>query len=446
MTLPSQQYALLANDAYVDRAVGVRPAGARERIVLDGEAYRIAAHVDNKKTGYQGTVYIRESTGEVIVGHRGTEFDREPYRDGIRADGAMVVNRSNPQAEDAIALTRVAREIDRVQRERFPATPAMTVTGHSLGGALAQVSAHHFGLKGETFNAYGAHSLGFRIPEGGNAMVNHVMATDFVSAASGHYGQVKVYATQGDITRLHQGGYANGLADYLVRDMPVVVAGRSVDAHKMHNFLPVDASGKPGISVLSDPQASRRAADNSSMIADYRNDIRQIRAGVTVLSRSGLELLQDAWDDIRCPLPPGEPARREQSSHLRIDMQPHPGFGLYQEAERGVLQLDAQAGRTPDQGSRQLAGALAAEMYVAGGQRIDAVMLSGNASHAFAVQGNPADPAHLRATVEVASALAITLEQSSVRVADAAQQPQSVHMSEQLELERAAQPAGPRLA
>lgn len=446
MTLPSQQYALLANDAYVDRAVGVRPAGARERIVLDGEAYRIAAHVDNKKTGYQGTVYIRESTGEVIVGHRGTEFDREPYRDGIRADGAMVVNRSNPQAEDAIALTRVAREIDRVQRERFPGTPAMTVTGHSLGGALAQVSAHHFGLKGETFNAYGAHSLGYRIPEGGNAMVNHVMATDFVSAASGHYGQVKIYATQGDITRLHQGGYANGLADYLVRDMPVAVAAASIDAHKMHNFLAKDANGKPDISVLSDPQATRRAADNSSMIADYRKDIRQIRAGITVLSRSGLELLQDAWDDIRGPLPAGEPARREQSSNLRIDRPTHPGFGLYQGAERGVLQLDAQAGRTPDQGSRQLAGALAAEMFVAGGQRIDAVMLNGDASRAFALQGQPADPAHLRAAVEVVPALATPLEQSSARVSEVAQQRQAAQISEQQDLQRVAQQAGPRMA
>ena len=40
MTLPSQQYALLANDAYVDRAVGVRPAGARERIKNRGQSLR----------------------------------------------------------------------------------------------------------------------------------------------------------------------------------------------------------------------------------------------------------------------------------------------------------------------------------------------------------------------------------------------------------------------
>lgn len=446
MALSSQQYALVANDAYVDRAVGVRKPNEREDVVLGGERYLIAAHVDNKSTGYQGTVYIRESTGEVIVGHRGTEFDRELYRDGIRADGAMVVNRTNPQAADAIELTRLAREIDSEQRQDKPGVPSMTVTGHSLGGALAQVTAHHFGLKGETFNAYGARSLGFRIPEGGSAMVNHVMATDFVSAASGHYGQVKVYATQGDITRLHQGGYANGMADYLVRDMPVVVAGRSVDAHKMHNFLPVDANGRADVSVLADPQAAKRAADNSSMIADYRQDIRQIRAGVTVLSRSGLELLQDAWDDIRGPLPAGEPALREQSSNLRIDMQPHPGFPLYQGAERGVLQLDAQAGRTPDEGSRHLAGALAAEMFVAGGKRIDAVMLNGDASRAFAVQGNVGDPAHLRASVEVVPALATTLEQSSAKVADVAQQRHAEHMSQQQDLDRVTQQAGPRMA
>jgi putative lipase involved disintegration of autophagic bodies len=41
--------------------------------------------------------------------------------------------------------------------------PQVTVTGHSLGGALAQITSHHFNVKGETFNAYGAVSLSYRI-------------------------------------------------------------------------------------------------------------------------------------------------------------------------------------------------------------------------------------------------------------------------------------------
>ncbi|KLB48520.1 lipase, partial [Xanthomonas euvesicatoria] len=56
--------------------------------------------------------------------------------------------------------------------------PDVTVAGHSLGGNLAQVTAHHFGLKGQTFDAYGAVSLDRRIPEGGSDVINHVMAGD----------------------------------------------------------------------------------------------------------------------------------------------------------------------------------------------------------------------------------------------------------------------------
>ncbi|MCD0256633.1 hypothetical protein JWH11_00080, partial [Xanthomonas melonis] len=55
----------------------------------------------------------------------------------------------------------------------------------------------------------GAVSLGRRIPEGGNAVINHVMAGDAVSAASKHYGQVKIYATPQEVAALQKAGYAN---------------------------------------------------------------------------------------------------------------------------------------------------------------------------------------------------------------------------------------------
>src|SRR3546814_9639280 len=85
--------------------------------------------------------------------------------------------------------------------ERCASPPEVTVTGHSLGGTLAQITAHHFDLRGETFNAYGAASLGYRIPEGGDRVLNHVMAADVVSAASPHYGQVRVYAKPREIAQ-----------------------------------------------------------------------------------------------------------------------------------------------------------------------------------------------------------------------------------------------------
>ena len=422
MGLPAQQYALLANDAYRDYRVGRQSPGAEEQVVLGGERYRVLIHQDNPRTGYQGTVYQNVAGGDIVVAHRGTEFDRQLYLDGIRADGSMVVARTNPQADDAIALTRQAMAIAREQGQRSGQAPEVSVTGHSLGGALAQITAHHFDLKGQTFNAYGAHSLGYRIPEGGQTVLNHVMASDFVAAASGHFGKVQIYATEADIQRLSSSGYSNSRANFLLPDYPLVAAGRSVDAHKMHNFLDEDGKGGRDVSVLRDPAARQRADDNARMIAEYRDDIRGIRSGITLLSRDAPGLFKDALDGIRGPLAPGEPARKETSSLApRIDQADNPAHALFAQAEPAVRQLDAQHGRNYDDSSRQLAGALAASMYAAGGQRIDTVVLSRDASQAFAVQGRPEDPAHLRASVAVEQGLNMSLADSGSLALQAAQ-------------------------
>lgn len=110
MTILSQEYAGLANDVYQDRRVGVRGANEEERVTLNGVDYRIREHVDNARNGYQGTIYQRVDSGEIVVAHRGTE---QIWKDGVIADGAMVANRTNPQANDAIALTRRALEYAR---------------------------------------------------------------------------------------------------------------------------------------------------------------------------------------------------------------------------------------------------------------------------------------------------------------------------------------------
>ncbi|MEG2805028.1 lipase [Stenotrophomonas sp.] len=310
MTVPSQEYAGLAAHSYQDLKVGRRGPDDEEKVVIEGTQYRVIEHANNPRTGYQGTIYQKVDSGEMVVAHRGTE---EVWKDGIVADGSMVLARTNPQADDAVALTGRALQYARTYSSVNP--PEVTVTGHSLGGTLAQVSAHHYDLRGETFNAYGAASLDRRVPEGPNdRIVNHVMAADVVSAASGHYGQVRTYATEQEIKVLHQSGYfENRFVDFLTPDLPVVAAARSLGSHSMHNFLPVDGDGKPDRSVLQDPAAAERAYDSRHAIDNYRGDVQTLRRGLTMGVRGPVGLIEDAVDHMRGPLPAGEPARAQQA-------------------------------------------------------------------------------------------------------------------------------------
>ena len=259
-------------------------------VTVGQHQYKVLDHLDNPKTGYQGTIYQRVDSGEIIVAHRGTEFDREALRDGVLADGGMVFNRSNLQVPEAIELTRRAVQLSEAQApDDGGQAPPVTVTGHSLGGTLAQVSAHYFGLKGETINAYGAASLNLRIPAGGDAVTNHVMAGDLVSAGGAHYGQVKIYAAPQEIQTLRANGYDNTThwSDALRGYGPVQLATGHTpptttraaiamgDSHKGHHFANVDASGQPDRSVLGDPAALQLAQDNAVAIGEYRDDVQR---------------------------------------------------------------------------------------------------------------------------------------------------------------------------
>lgn len=311
MSVTSQQYAGLADKSYSGGyRPGAHPPDEAPRFTYEGVEYKVLEHASNPRSGYQGMIFQRVDTGEIIVAHRGTE---EIVEDGALTDGAMVFSRVNPQAADAIALTQ--RAIDRARdigRESGHA-PEVTVTGHSLGGTLAQITAHHFGLRGETFNAYGAASLGYSIDKGGDNILNHVMAGDTVSSAGHHFGQVRVYANAGEIAALHNCGYAND-RNPLDPRAPGAAIGVLAGSHRMHHFLNEDGEGKRDRSALSDPAARQLAEVFDPMIDKFRGDVAAGRSIATVVARGPYGNALDTLGELRGSLPAGEPAARAERS------------------------------------------------------------------------------------------------------------------------------------
>ncbi len=183
MTTLTESHARLAAKAYDP---------ARDNI--DTSAFELVREVSHP-SGFRGSIYRNKNSKEYIVAYTGTEFDTDKIRDIALTDAQMALLKVNQQLDDARDLVELA--IEMAKRDGT----SVTVTGHSLGGLLAQVTAHEYGLRGETFNAYGAAGL-YGVPEGGSRMINHVRATDMVGAANRHYGDVHVYATQQDVDAL----------------------------------------------------------------------------------------------------------------------------------------------------------------------------------------------------------------------------------------------------
>ncbi|UJB19995.1 MULTISPECIES: lipase family protein [Lysobacter] len=289
MTIDTQKYAYLASHSYGEKHNGLKSQLKHlvgKEFELEGVTYKMLESMD-RPSGYQGAIYQRVDTGEIVVAHRGTEFDREAKQDGVIADGGMVFKGINVQINDAMELTRHALKHakDSVLNDGYR-NVEVTTTGHSLGGGLAQATAHKFGLRGEAFNPYGAASLDYGVPEGGNRFVNHVMAGDAVSAASPHYGHVRVYAKPEEISSLKAAGYNNheGLSTDVLHRAPIVAAvlsGTKGTSHNMDNFLNVDGAGNKDVSVLSDPKTQALAKQYEPMIDKYRDDVRHLRGGIT---------------------------------------------------------------------------------------------------------------------------------------------------------------------
>lgn len=107
----------------------------------------------------------------------------------------------------------------------------------------------------------------------------------------------------------------------------------------------------------------------------------------------------------------------------------HPEYGLNQQIRQGVAALDAQHGRPFDQTSERLTASLTVLAREQGLQQVDHVVVStATAQHpaghnVFVVQGDPANPAHLRAMMPTAVAAQTPVEQSMQKLGLGVQPP-----------------------
>lgn len=271
--LNSQDFALLSDHVYGNKGKDgvvrlVYDNEANKEITLNGIKYAVEKIKENPENGYFGAVYRRLDNDERIVVHRGTEFGTRQDRE---ADMRMVRDRTNPQYKDAAALTEFANSI--AKQNNVP----IYQTGHSLGGALAQLCGHRYGHHTETFNAFGAAGLKEARPLNREALkniVNHRMGGDYIAAAADHLGQSIFYTTPREVSNLRKGGFAtpDTADDKFTANAGFSRNGWSVssdlyDSHKVSNFTHVG-----GLSVLSPNSNARRLAQENREVLERFND------------------------------------------------------------------------------------------------------------------------------------------------------------------------------
>jgi hypothetical protein len=488
----SKDYAALSKDSYEDRSL---EKISNEPVAIGKNKYKIFDTYSNPQIGYQGTAYQcidanGNPTGNIIVAHRGTE---KPLRDPLDAaiDVGMVFTGLNAQALDAEAFTKRVMQQATTWGDLKHQPVEIHVTGHSLGGTLAELTAYKFHLHGETFNAYGAAGLLHGMPEGGSQVINHVRATDVVSAASKHFGEVRVYATAQDIDRLSHAHYYEG-SSIIWRD---AIRGTSLDAHGIDNFVP-DAQGQ---SVLNPENAARYRAHHA-MIDLYRQDVRLARTVASArweIPKAAYEMgeaavhdaaqnLGETYKSARAAALDGvhvmEQAAEQWSQQLKHHIQPgartvsdayratrddltdlahelghsgswleskpatptapgllndpdHPGHTLFQHSLQAVQQLNSERGVTSSERDDRFAGALATAAAAAGLARIDRVTLSRDATFAYAIDEKAMHDLWRRhpwsAEVETVTALDTPLAQSSAQCEHAIRQRQAEELQQQ---------------
>ena len=279
--------AVAARDAYLDRPKSDIDAETK-KVSLDAHPYQVFAYTADAKTGFHATAYQNtDAPYNIIITCRGTDSDvlhhpRTTAQDVV-VDLEMVKDQTNRQKHAADVF--IQDVLDKAQKAGI-ARDQITLAGHSLGGALVEIEAHQFGLRGVTVNGYGAVDLGYGVPEGGDQVVNYVMASDVVSAASRHFGQVRGLADDKDIQALTAGRYLNAAPDSPPPN-PLLVLADNPGAHASTHFAPKPGSSQDSVlrpEVLA--KYEQNYENHKAAIDHFRGDIYRERHDLVEVLRN----------------------------------------------------------------------------------------------------------------------------------------------------------------
>jgi len=234
MSLSPEQYAFLAHKIYEPLTVG-------SNINSHTREFKVLYVSPTSATNYRGAVVQDQTTRQLIVVNKGT--DPTNIHDLI-TDVGMGAMRAPTQWPEAARTMRWA--LQHAEENHIPKSD-VSVTGHSLGGALAQLQAalpEAAGVYAETFNAYGARAMAetlsrhqpLSVSSAQERIVNRRMHHDPVSDTriAEPIGKVVEYMDHADYLRHSKGSLS-----------PVGEAGAIAASHGIGNFWDRDRN-QPG--------------------------------------------------------------------------------------------------------------------------------------------------------------------------------------------------------
>lgn len=293
----------LSNESYRNESL--------PRNTTSEDGWTVIGQTQNHDTGYAAIAY-QGPNGEIVIAHRGSDSPHEisdgdisignSRKDWLESNKALVEGRVPPQFQDANEFTKNIYN-------QYEGETAITHTGHSLGGALAQLTAHKYGSDAVTFDNPGVHEVIVNNGDvfGGDEIKHenfksYLSLNSFVSAVNTQIGE----PTKLNIDKLLGRDEASNKSNILGTADRAWDTGKGLtDRHDLNNISQVfGEDGQPlgefiqDMSTMQESEANQVAdfiGDKSRAITDI-TDVRKIFQDDTLSEREKIEIFDRFFD------------------------------------------------------------------------------------------------------------------------------------------------------